>query len=110
MAAMPIMSLQSCSRGEKLKLHIIYSLHEVVQPRPDWPNVGYDFGPVMENFNRVLAKNCPEFEFIHSMATGPEEAEKLLKEDKDAGVGGYIIFQLNCWNRVNTVRKLWINC
>lgn len=100
LAAMPIMGLQSCNRGEKLKLHIIYSLHDIVQPRPDWPNVGYDFGPVMENFNRVLANNCPEFEIIHSMATGPEEAEKLLNKDRDAGVGGYIIFQMNCWNRV----------
>jgi hypothetical protein len=66
---MPIVGLGSCSRGEKLKLHIIYSLHDVVQPGPDWPNVGYDFGPVMENFNRVLAGKCPEFEFVHSMAS-----------------------------------------
>jgi hypothetical protein len=62
--------------------------------------VGYDFNPVMEKFNRVLAENCPEFEFIHSMATGPEDAERILKTDQDAGIGGYIVFQMNCWNRV----------
>jgi hypothetical protein len=100
LATMPIVGLGSCSRGEKLKLRIIYSLHDVVQPGPDWPNVGYDFGPVMENFNRLLASSCPEFEFIHSMASGPEEAEKIVETDRDAGVGGYIVFQMNCWNRV----------
>jgi len=100
MATMPILGLNSCRSREKLKLHVIYSLHEVVQPRPDWPNVGFDFGPVMENFNRVLADQCPEFEFTHSMASGPEDAEKILLQDQDAGVGGYIVFQTNCWNRV----------
>jgi len=97
---MPIMSLNSCSSGDKLKLHIIYSLHDVVQPGPDWPNVGFDFGPVMENFNTILSNQCPEFEFIHSMASGPEEADNILERDKEAGVGGYIVFQMNCWNRV----------
>jgi hypothetical protein len=100
LATMPIVGLGSSSRGEKLKLHIIYSLHDVVQPGPDWPNVGYDFGPVMENFNRVLAGKCPEFEFVHSMASGPEDAERIVETDRDAGVGGYIVFQMNCWNRV----------
>ncbi len=100
LATIPLMSMQSCNPEEKLKLHIIYSLHDEVQPGPDWPNVGFDFRPVMETFNQALAKNCPEFEFTHSMASGPEDAEKLLKADQDAGTGGYIIFQMNCWNRV----------
>jgi len=100
LATMPIVGMSSCSRGEKLKLHVIYSLHDVVQPRPDWPNVGYDFGPVMEHFNGVLASSCPEFEFMHSMATGPEEAASIVEKDRDASVGGYIVFQMNCWNRV----------
>jgi len=100
LATMPIAGLSSCSRDEKLKLHVIYSLHAAVQPGPDWPNVGYDFGPVMENFNRALAASCPEFTFVHSMASGPEETEKIVEMDRDAGVGGYIVFQMNCWNRV----------
>jgi hypothetical protein len=34
------------------------------------------------------------------MATGPEQAEKILQEDKAGGVDGYIVYQMNCWNRV----------
>jgi len=34
------------------------------------------------------------------MATGPEEAKKILEENKSGGIDGYIIYQMNCWNRV----------
>jgi hypothetical protein len=92
--------MNSDSRGEKLRLRMIYSLHDEVQPGPDWPNVGYDFRPVMNRFNNLLATTCPEFEFVHSLASGPEDAEKIVKADQAAGIGGYIVFQMNCWNRV----------
>ena len=34
------------------------------------------------------------------MATGPEQAKKILDEDKSAGIDGYLVYQMNCWNRV----------
>jgi hypothetical protein len=94
------MTMNACTDQEKMRLRIVYSLHDVVQPGPDWPNVGFDFGPVMERINSALAESCPDFEFVPSMATGPEDAEKILLEDKDSDIGGYIVFQMNCWNRV----------
>jgi hypothetical protein len=100
MAAMPLMTMSACGEMKKMRLRIIYSLHEVVQPRPDWPNIGFDFGPVMERINTTLAEHCKDFEFIPTLATGPEDAEKILGQDKDADIGGYIVFQMNCWNRV----------
>jgi len=100
MAAMPVLSLNSCKPRHKMRIHILYSVTDIVQPGPDWPNIGYDFAPVMEHFNRVLAESCPEFEFVHSVASGPEAAENILKMDNEQNTGGYIVFQLNCWNRV----------
>ena len=103
LAAAPLLSLTSCkpsSELEKLKIRIIYSLHAVKQPGPDWPNVGFDFGPVMDSISSELALQCPEFVFESSMAKGPEEAEKILIEDATGGVDGYVVYQLNCWNRV----------
>ena len=100
LATMPAMGLPSQSLKKKLKLHVIYSLHDAVQPGPDWPNVGYDFRPVMDRFNSTLRKRCAGFEFITSMASGPEEAEKILLQDKRSDIGGYIVFQMNCWNKV----------
>ena len=84
----------------KMRIRVIYSLHAVKQPRPDWPNKGFDFAPVMKRINSELAKQCPEFEFVSSMANGGGQAKKILETDKSAGVDGYVVYQMNCWNRV----------
>jgi len=90
----------------KMRIRIVYALHAPVQPGPDWPNVGFDFKPVMEKTNAGLARECPQFEFVSSMATGPEQAQKILDEDKSGAIGGYLVMQLNCWNQVvQTIAK-----
>lgn len=83
-----------------LRLHVVYSLHADVQPGPDWPNVGFDFRPVMSRTTEALAGAFPEARFKVSKATGPEEAERLVEADKAEPPDGYIVYQLNCWNRV----------
>jgi hypothetical protein len=93
-------AVSRAERSGKMRIQVIYSLHAVKQPGPDWPNVGFDFGPVMEQINADLAQGCPEFEFVSSMAKGPEEAKKILQANESGGVDGYIVYQLNCWNRV----------
>jgi len=84
----------------KMRIRVIYSLHAPVQPGPDWPNVGFDFKPVMKEINEDLARKCPDFEFIPTMANGPDQAKKILEEDKSKSIDGYIVLQMNCWNRV----------
>ncbi|UCG57139.1 MAG: twin-arginine translocation signal domain-containing protein [Phycisphaerales bacterium] len=88
------------AKKDKMRIRVIYSLHAVKQPGPDWPNVGFDFGPVMKRIDADLAKGCPELEFVSSMANGPEEAKKILAEDKSGNIDGYLVYQMNCWNRV----------
>jgi hypothetical protein len=93
---MPLMAANKA----KMRIRVVYSLHAVKQPRPDWPNIGFDFAPVMARIDADLAKGCPEFEFVSSMATGPEEAKKILEQDTSGGIDGYVVYQMNCWNRV----------
>ncbi len=83
-----------------MRIRIVYSLHAPVQPGPDWPNKGFDFRPVMERISTGLAKQCPGFEFVSSMAAGEEQAKTILDDDKSANIDGYVVAQLNCWNRV----------
>jgi len=87
-------------RGEKTRIRVIYALHAVTQPGPDWPNVGFNFQPVMDRITTTLARNFPECELISTMAKGPEEAQKILAADAAAPVDGYVVCQLNCWNQV----------
>jgi len=100
MAVLPLMTMNACSEREKLRLRVIYSLHDVVQAQPDWPNMGFDFAPVMERFNTTIANQCPELKLIPTLASGPEDAEKILAGDVNSDIGGYVVFQMNCWNRV----------
>ena len=87
-------------KGEKLRLRIVYALHAVVQPGPDWPNVGFNFQPVMDRTTQALARGLPNVSFTSTMAKGPEEAEKILAADAASPYDGYVVVQLNCWNRV----------
>ena len=84
----------------KVRVRIVYSLHAAKQPGPDWPNVGFDFAPVMDRINGELAKRRPGFEFVSSMAAGPEQAKKILDDDRTAGIDGYLVYQMNAWNQV----------
>ena len=91
---------RAAASGGKTKIHIVYSLHAETQPGPDWPNVGFDFRPVMQRITSTLRRQCPGFEFVTSMATGEDQAKEILAKDKSAGIDGYLVYQLNCWNRV----------
>jgi hypothetical protein len=92
--------LNAAQNDSKMRIRIIYSLHAPKQPGPDWPNVGFDFRPVMKRINADLAEQCKGFEFISSIANGPEQAEKILERDNSAAIDGYLVYQMNCWNRV----------
>jgi hypothetical protein len=93
-------SLRAAQDGAKTRIRIVYSLHGEKQAGPDWPNKGFDFGPVMEEVTAALRRGCPGMEFTTSMASGEEPAKKILEQDKSAGIDGYIVYQMNCWNRV----------
>jgi hypothetical protein len=78
----------------------VYSLHADKQAVPDWPNIGFDFNPVMQRFNTALAQGYPDMDFVPVLGTGEEDAKKIVEGDKAEKVDGYIVFQMNCWNRV----------
>ena len=103
LSAMPLLGMNFSPQmpdAEKMRIRIIYSLHADVQPKPDWPNVGFDFKPVMERINNILTQQLPDFEFLPVKATGPEEARNIIVLDKKERIDGYIVYQMNCWNRV----------
>ncbi len=87
-------------RETKTRIRILYALHAPIQPGPDWPNVGFDFRPVMDRTTSELTKRFPRYEFLVSMVKDSEETEKILAEDAADPADGYIVYQLNCWNRV----------
>lgn len=96
-ASSPARAADDCN---PVRIQIIYSGHSVKQAKPDWPNIGFDFQPVMDQLVAELGARCPGFEFVASWADGPETAKKILEDDKSAAIDGYLVYQLNAWNRV----------
>ena len=97
----PSTGLLAAAPGNKKKrIRVLYARHADVQDRPDWPNVGFDFTPVMERMTGALSAGCPKIEFIPTKAAGPEQAKAILEKDKSANIDGYIVMQMNCWNKV----------
>ncbi len=86
--------------GEGPRIRIIYALHGPKQEVPDWPNIGFDFVPVMERTNAALSNRFKDYTFLPAMAAGEEQAKKILESDKTKDIDGIIVFQMNCWNRV----------
>lgn len=92
--------LQAMGTSKGPRIRIIYALHGPKQEVPDWPNKGFDFVPVMERINSELSHRFKDYTFLPTMATGEEQAKKILEGDKAEAVDGYIVYQMNCWNRV----------
>jgi hypothetical protein len=101
-------SASAQSSGEKMRIRVLFLLRASVQPGPGWPNVGYDFRPVMAEFMSALKDGCRNMECVSSMANGAEQTKAIIDADAAAGnIDGYIVMQLNCWNTVvqNTVES-----
>jgi hypothetical protein len=83
------------------RIRIVYSLHSPKQAQPDWPNKGFDFTPAMDRIHSELTRQCRDFEFLTTQATGEDQAKAILEADRAAGnIDGYLVYQMNCWNRV----------
>jgi hypothetical protein len=91
-----------------IKVRVIFAYHtpNAVQARPDWPNVGYDFRPVMKNMIDTLNWQIPGVEFIPTSSNGSKHSKEVVLADEKAGIiKGYMVVQLNCWN--NCISGVW---
>lgn len=103
LAVSPLTAMHAETRiksANQMKIRVIYSLHDLVQPGPDWPNIGFNFQPVIEKINTSLRNHFPSYEFISTTASGEEDARKILDQDENEKIDGYIVYQMNCWNKV----------
>lgn len=84
-----------------LKVRLVFSYHMAdIQDRPDWPNKGYNFTPVMQSMTAALNAGVRGVEFIPSKANTEEDGLAIVAEDAKTGeISGYMVVQMNCWNK-----------
>ena len=90
------------SKAGAVKVRLVFAYHKdgEVQVKPDWPNVGYDFRPVMKNITDTLNLKVRGVEFLPVHCVDDVDAAKLVDADEKAGeIKGYMFVQLNCWNK-----------
>jgi len=88
---------RAAGSGGKMRLRVIYAVSGFVQKTPDWPNIGFDFRPVMERYNNALTNAFPEIEFLPVVVKGMNKAGLVLMGDLAKNISGYIVVQLNLW-------------
>lgn len=92
---------QSEDKTKAMKVRLFFSLHGEVQEKFDWPNMGFDFRPVMKQMTNALNANVAGVEFIPTLADGPATAKQIIEEDtRNGNIAGYVVAQMNCWNKV----------
>ena len=97
----PMGFAQDVPKNGNMTIRVLFALHAPVQPGPDWPNVGFDFNPVMAQTMDALKNGCKNINFVSAMANGPEKTKEIVDADTAAGnIDGYIVVQMNCWNVV----------
>lgn len=87
---------ESKKSGHLPKVKIIYALHDDVQVKPDWPNIGYDMRPEMKHMIDSLNATVQDVEFVSAKAAVADEATAIVTDDNARGdISGYIVMQLN---------------
>ena len=81
-----------------VKVRLVFSIWDEVQVRKTWPNVGYDFKPLMKNITDALNAAVKGVEFIPGMAQDAKTAKPILDADAARGdIAGYMVIQMNSW-------------
>jgi hypothetical protein len=92
----------------KVRLVFSYRRPDIVQAKPDWPNVGYDFRPVIKNMTDTLNWQIPGVEFLPMESSGRADMKEVVLEDeKSDEIKGYMVVQLNPWCK--SISGVWEN-
>ena len=84
-------------KNGKMKVRVVFELDTLTPAleRQGWPNIGYDFTPMIERTMNALNSRCEGIDFISSIAVANHAENTFLAEDAAAGnIDGYFVFPL----------------
>ena len=92
-----MLTAEGCTPRRSMKVRVVFATRGPVTEEADWPNIAFDFNPVMEKYMNALTSGCPKIEFVQSMAANAEQEKKLVEEDNARGdIDGYLLVHLVC--------------
>ncbi len=94
------------SKEGAVKVRLVFAMTTVKQDIPDWPNIGFDNAPYIQNMTNSLNSKIQDVNFIPTNVIDGFDVEKMLEQDKAEGIAGYLVMQLNPWKQaINTIAQ-----
>ena len=92
-AAVPASAI--ADKKDAVKVRLIFSMTAIKNEVPDWPNVGFDNAPYIQRMTDNLNGKIADVNFLPTNVCEGFDVEKMLEEDKAAGIAGYLVMQMN---------------
>ena len=83
------------SAAEKTRVRLVFS--HIPPGQPTWPYISYDYEARKRELTARLVSGCPDVEFLPATVHSADAARRLISEDKDRGVAGYLVAMVGIW-------------
>jgi hypothetical protein len=77
------------------KVRLVFS--HIPPGQPTWPYISYDYEARKKELTRKLQQGCPEVEFLPVTVHDADAARRLLGEDKNKSITGYLCYMVGIW-------------
>jgi hypothetical protein len=77
------------------KVRLVFS--HIPPGRPTWPYISYDYEARKRELTRQLEQGCPEIEFLPVTVHSADAARRLVAQDKDKRIAGYLCYMVGIW-------------
>jgi hypothetical protein len=81
--------------GPRARVRLVFS--HIPPGRPTWPYISYDYEARKRELTARLVRGCPDIEFLPATVHDADAARRLISEDKDRGVVGYLMYMVGIW-------------
>ena len=77
------------------KVRLVFS--HIPPGQPTWPYNSYDYEARKRELTRKLVQGCPQIEFLPATVHDADATRRLLAEDKDKKITGYLVYMVGIW-------------
>ncbi len=77
------------------KVRLVFS--HIPRGQPTWPTADYDYASRKAELTKRLVEACRQIEFLPATVHNQDEANKLLEQDKQRRIDGYVVYLVGLW-------------
>jgi hypothetical protein len=77
------------------KVRLVFS--HIPKGQPTWPYISYDYEARKKELIGKLTRGCPEIEFLPVTVHNADAARRIIAEDKDKKITGYLVYMVGIW-------------